>query len=98
KRALAIKQKKENAAAQALRERVEAIEVTIERKVGEADALYGSVTNADLAEAMAKKGIAVDKRKGVLPEPIKALGEYKVPVKLHRDVQAQLKVLVVKEG
>jgi large subunit ribosomal protein L9 len=67
-----------------------------DRSVAEEDALYGSVTSADVAEGLARLGFEVDKRKIHLPEPIRALGEYSVPVRLHRDVTAQVKVLVVK--
>ena len=61
------------------------------------DRLYGSVTNQDLADALKAKGFDVDRRKILLPDAIKALGEFTVPVKLHRDVTAQLKVTVSKE-
>ena len=67
------------------------------RRVGETEQLYGSVTTADLAEALAAKGIEIDKRKIHLDEPIKAIGEFTVPVRLFRDVTAQLKVHVVKQ-
>ena len=60
----------------------------IARKVGETEALYGSVTTADIAEALAAKGFEIDRRKLQLAEPIKKLGEVDVPVKLHRDVTA----------
>ena len=59
------------------------IQVVISRKVGETEALYGSVTSADIAEALAKQGFEIDKRKIGLREPIKKLGEQTVPVKLH---------------
>jgi large subunit ribosomal protein L9 len=72
--------------------------VEIARKVGETDALYGSVTTSDIAEALAKKGFEVDRRKLVLQEPIKKLGEFSIPVKLHREVTAQIKLRVVAEG
>ena len=71
------------------------VEVVIARKVGETEALYGSVTTADIAEALAAKGFEIDRRKLQLPEPIKKLGEFDVPVKLHRDVTVTLKVKVV---
>jgi large subunit ribosomal protein L9 len=74
-----------------------ALELTIARKVGENDQLYGSVTNADIADELKKKGFEVDRRKILLPDPIRALGEAMVPVKLHRDVTAQLKIVVVRE-
>ena len=60
--------------------------------------LFGSVTSADIAEALAAKGFELDRRKLQLPDAIKKLGEYDVPVKLHRDVTTQIKVKVVAEG
>jgi large subunit ribosomal protein L9 len=74
------------------------IEVVISRKVGETEALYGSVTSSDIAESLAKKGFDIDKRKIGLREPIKKLGEQTVPVKLHREVTVQVPVKVVAEG
>jgi large subunit ribosomal protein L9 len=88
----------EKSAAEAIAARLNALEITITRKVGENDQLYGSVTNADIAELIAKKGFEIDRRKILLPDPIKALGETTVPVKLHREVTAQVKVTVGKEG
>ena len=82
----------------ALAERLAAVEVVIARRVGETDALYGSVTTADIAEALAAKGFVVDKRKLQLDEPIKRIGEVSVPIKLHRDVTVPVKVQVVAEG
>ena len=87
----------ERAAAEAVAARLGALEVTITRKTGENDQLYGSVTNADIAELLAAKGFEIDRRKILLPDPIKSLGESTVPVKLHRDVTAQMKVAVKKE-
>ena len=69
----------------------------IARRVGETDTLYGSVTSADIAEVLAAQGIEIDRRKIQLPDPIKALGDFTVPVKLHRDVTAEVSVQVVKE-
>jgi large subunit ribosomal protein L9 len=88
----------EQKVAQALAERIANIDVEISRKVGETDALYGSVTSSDIAEALAKKGLELDRRKLVLQEPIKKLGEFSIPVKLHREVTAQIKLRVVAEG
>ena len=88
----------EREAAEALATRIGALECVIARKVGETTTLYGSVTSADLAEYLGTQQIEVDKRKIRLGEPLKELGESIVPVKLHRDVIAQLKVRVVKEG
>jgi large subunit ribosomal protein L9 len=88
----------ERVAAEAMADRLVALELTVARKVGENDTLYGSVTNADIASLLKEKGFDVDRRKILLPDPLRALGEAHVPVKLHRDVTAQLKITVVKEG
>ena len=92
-----VKETEERQTAEAFASRLAQIEISIARRVGETEALYGSVTSADLAEALAAKGLEVDRRKIHLDEPIKQLGEYTVPVKLHRDVTGQVKVIVVKE-
>jgi large subunit ribosomal protein L9 len=81
--------------AQALAARIATLDVTISRRVGEQDALYGSVTAADIAEALASREIVVDRRKIQLAEPIKAIGEHPVAIKLHRDVSADVIVKVV---
>lgn len=73
------------------------VTVTIARKVGESDHLFGSVTSLDIAEALEAKGYHVDRRKIHLEEPLKNLGEYEVPLRLHREVSANLKVQVVRE-
>jgi large subunit ribosomal protein L9 len=86
----------ERRAAEAMAERLGAVEVVVARRVGENDTLYGSVTSADVAASLAEKQVEIDRRKIQLPEPLKALGEYDVPVKLHRDVTGQVKVKVVK--
>lgn len=85
----------EREAAQAVATRLEALEVVIARRAGEADALYGSVTSADIAESLAAQGFEVDKRKIQLADPIRTVSESAVPVKLHRDVTANVKVKVV---
>jgi large subunit ribosomal protein L9 len=84
--------------AQALQTRLEAVEVVIGRRVGEHDTLYGSVTTSDVAEALAAKSLTVDRRKIQLAEPLKTLGEHLVPVRLHRDVVAKVKVKVEAAG
>lgn len=71
--------------------------VTIARKVGEQDKLYGSVTTHDIATALEDEGITVDRRKLQLDEPIKTLGVYQVPIRLRDDVTAEVKVWVVAE-
>jgi len=85
----------ERVQAQALGARVAAVEIAIARRVGENDTLYGSVTSADIAEALAARDLPIDRRKIQLAEPLKALGEHQVPVKLHREVTINLKVSVV---
>ena len=88
------KEAEEQKVAQAVADRLATVEIEITRKVGETDALFGSVTNADVADALAAKGFDIDRRKIQLHEPIKKLGDYTVPVKLHRDVTVPLKVKV----
>jgi large subunit ribosomal protein L9 len=87
----------ERLAADAMAARLAGLEVVIARRVGETDALYGSVTSADIAEALAAKGFEVDRRRVQLAEAIKQLGEFDVPMKLHREVTAAVKVVVTKE-
>jgi large subunit ribosomal protein L9 len=95
---LDAKEAEEKTAAEAIAARMAGLETVISRKVGETEALYGSVTTADIADAIASHGFDIDKRKVGLREPIKKLGEYTVPIKLHRDVVVQLPVKVVAEG
>ena len=85
----------EKSAAEAVGERIAQIELEIARRVGENETMYGSVTGADIAQALHAKGFEVEKRKIALTEPIKTLGEHTVPVKIHRDVTTQVKVKVV---
>jgi len=92
------KDAEERKVAEAISERLSAIEIVITRKVGETAALYGSVTSVDIADALAAKGFEVDRRKVQLAEPIKKLGEFSVPVRLQRDVTATVKVKVAAEG
>jgi large subunit ribosomal protein L9 len=89
-RGVEVKRVRERQEAEELARRLAAVSCTVARKVGENDALYGSVTNADIAAFL-------DKRKIVLEEPLKALGIYTVPVRLHPEVTAEIKVWVVKE-
>ena len=88
----------EQKVAQAVSDRLANVGIEIARRVGETDTLFGSVTNADVAEALAAKGFDIDRRKVQLHEPIKKLGEVEVPLKLHRDVTTNIKVKVVAEG
>jgi len=88
----------EQKVAGAVAERLGSVQIEISRKVGETEALYGSVTTSDIAAALGTKGFDVDRRKIQLQEPIKKLGEYDIPVKLHRDVTTKIKVRVIAEG
>ncbi|MCC7008751.1 MAG: 50S ribosomal protein L9 [Acidobacteria bacterium] len=85
----------ESREAQALKGRLETLVVTVARRVGENDVLYGSVTSADIAEQLAARDVAVDRRRIQLAEPLKSLGEHKVPVRLTRDVTADVTVAIV---
>ena len=85
----------EKSQADAIAQRLAQLEIEIARRVGENETLYGSVTSADVAHALQAKGFDIDKRKIQLHDPLKALGETMVPVKIHRDVTAQVKVKVV---
>ena len=87
----------EKSGAEALAQRVAAMDIEIARRVGENNTMYGSVTSADIAAALAAKGFEVDKRKIQLPDAIKSLGEHTVPVKIHREVTAQVKVKVISD-
>ena len=91
------KDAEEKQKADALAARLSQTEVEIARRVGENDTLYGSVTSADIVHALETRGFTVEKRRITLPEPLKALGEFTVPVKIHRDVTAQVRVKVVAE-
>lgn len=87
----------ERTRAEAVAQRLAALTIEIARRVGEHETLYGSVTSADIAQELESRGFDIDRRKIQLPEPLKALGETAVPIKLHRDVVAQLTVSVVPE-
>ncbi len=88
------KQKKE---AQELAGSLDSVSCTIARKTGEEEKLYGSVTSRDIEEALREEGVSIDRKRILLEEPIKKLGVYTVPVKLHADVTGNIKVWVVKE-
>jgi large subunit ribosomal protein L9 len=94
---LAKKTATERDLAQKEADTLSAITITLTRKAGENDQLFGSVTSADIADAIAAQGHEVDKRRIQLADPIKVVGEYQVAVKLHREVTAQVKVIVQKE-
>jgi large subunit ribosomal protein L9 len=89
---------KEKAGAEELSKQFEGLSVSFQRRSGEHDQLFGSVTSGDIADAIEKKGFNVDRRKIQLHEPLKTLGEFMIPVKLHKDVTAHLKVVIEKEA
>jgi large subunit ribosomal protein L9 len=82
--------------AEKLAKRIEAISCTVAKPAGEEEKIFGSVTSMDIEESLKVEGIEVDRKKIILDEPIKSLGIYTVPIKLHPEVTAQLKVWVVK--
>jgi large subunit ribosomal protein L9 len=89
---------KEKAQAEELSKQFDGLSVSFQRRSGENDQLFGSVTSGDIAEALAKKGFNLDRRKIQLHEPLKSIGEFTLPVKLHKDVTAHLKVVIEKEA
>ena len=97
-RVLAKREAREKVSAQSEATKLDGMEVRFERKVGDHGALYGSVTAVDIHEALKAQGVTVERRKIVLKEPIKQIGEYSVVVKLHREISPAIKVLVKKEG
>ncbi len=97
KKVAADKRRKLLKDAETLKGRIESLSVTLKAKAGEQDQLFGSVTNKDVAEALAEEGIVVNRRSIVIEEPIKSLGLFNLPVKLPEGVEAKLKVWVVKE-
>lgn len=87
----------EKADAEALSHQLDGVSVSFQRKAGEKDHLFGSVTSADIADALSSKGFNIDRRKIQLHDPLKNLGEFDVPVRLHRDVTSRVKVVIEKE-
>jgi len=88
------KSAKEKVQSEDLAKQMNAVELTFERKTGENDHLFGSVTSGDIAHQLEEKGYTIDRRKISLEEPLKSLGEFHVPIKLHREVTTHLKVTV----
>ena len=88
------KSAKEKVTAESLATQISQVELSFERKVGDNDHLFGSVTSGDIAQQLEEKGFTIDRRKIALEEPLKSIGEFHVPVKLHRDVTAHVKVTV----
>jgi large subunit ribosomal protein L9 len=85
----------ERAAAQSLADVLATADISIARRVGEHNALYGSVTTSDIAEALSARQITIDRRKIVLDEPLKTIGEHVLTIKLHRDVPATVTIKIV---
>jgi large subunit ribosomal protein L9 len=96
--ALLKKEAKERASAEAQSQQMGSLDLEFRRKAGEQGALYGSVTSMDIAEALRERGYEIDRHRIHLREPLKRLGEYTVPVRLHREVTIDLKVRVAAEG
>ena len=95
--AIERKREQEIAAAQAFANKLNGVSITATVQVGEENKVFGAVTSQNIADLLAEKGVEVDRRKIVLDEPLKALGVFKVPIKLHAQVEAQIKVWVVRE-
>jgi large subunit ribosomal protein L9 len=98
RRIMESREAEEKGQAEAIAARLSAVDIAIARRTGDTDQLYGSVTSGDIADFLKGKGFDIDRRKLILPEPIKAIGEHNVPLKLHREVTVPLVVKVVKEG
>jgi len=97
KKNLELQKNREKKAAEHTATDLNNVSVTISVSGGEEDKLFGSVTSQDIADALKEKGFEIDKRKIILDEPIKVLGIYSVPIKLHSEVEAKVKVWVVKK-
>ncbi len=98
KAAAVRKSAKEKGSAEALGQQLNGVVVEFTRKSGEHDQLFGSVTSSDIAHALEAKGFSIDRRKIVLDVPLKTVGEFDVPVKLHREVTATVKAVVKKDA
>ncbi len=97
RRSWEVKEAKEAEEARGMAARLAEVEVTISKRAGENDTLYGSVTSSEIAEVLGEKGVAIDRRKIQLAEPIKSLGTVEIPIKLHPEVTGTIKVHVVPE-
>jgi large subunit ribosomal protein L9 len=93
----AKKEATEKGAAETLAGALQGVSLSFSRKAGDNEQLFGSVTSADIAEGLEAQGFHIDKRKITLADPIKVVGEYEIPVKLHREISANVKVTVKKE-
>ncbi len=93
-----LREKKQRRQAEIIKDKIEKLSLSVEVLVGEEDKLYGSVTNADVADLLAKEGIIVDKRAIELESPVKVIGVYTIPVKIDKNVTAQLRLWVIKKS
>jgi large subunit ribosomal protein L9 len=93
----AKKEATEKGAAETLAGSLQGVSLSFSRKAGDNEQLFGSVTSADIADALEAQGYHIDKRKITLADPIKVVGEYEIPIKLHREISANVKVTVKKE-
>jgi len=98
KKAYEAKLNREVHDAQSLAQKLNGVEITLEVQSGEEDKLFGSVTSQMIADKLAEKGFEVDRRRIELDEPIKSLGDYRVPLKLHQQVVAEINVSVKKQA
>jgi large subunit ribosomal protein L9 len=89
---------KEKSEAEQLAKQFDGVTLTFTRRAGEHDQLFGSVTSSELADAINKKGFNIDRRRIELDQPIKTLGEFQVPIRLHREVIVRVKAIVEKEA
>src|SRR5947207_15492548 len=97
RKSLLRKESKQKEDAEKLQQMLEAVHITIRRKVGEQNALYGSVTNSDVADELEKKGFQIEKRKIFMEDHIKTIGEFSIPVRLFKDVTAHIKLKVERD-
>ena len=88
----------EKADSEALAKQLDAVSLSFHRKAGEKDHLFGSVTSSDIADALEQQGFTIDRRKIQLNEALKSIGDFEVPIRLHRDVVSKVKVSVQKEA
>ena len=98
KKVWVVREAKETEDANKLAARIAEIKIVISKKVGENDALYGSVTSQEIADLLKAKGVEVDRRKIQMHDPIRSLGTFEVPIKIHRQVSAKVSVQVVPES
>lgn len=97
KRMAMLKRERQKNQAMTLKEKIEALAMVIKARAGEEGRLFGSVTNIDIERALREQGLDVERRKIHLPEPLKQLGEFAVPIKLEAEVEATLKIQVAAE-